>query len=928
MSDALYFQWQNDVLRKSIYPLREMKLRDFLVHFREIELWKEYEGKDFSGEVDDYLEKKKQAVKKVVQEYYNHQTYFKDLDNVQVTYAEYVEKTDMMASEALDAIYKFHKVFNENLGKIENKPRHETYFLSQRVLYWLGYRKEYLKKIASKQRRVDGMKLEKPNSNDLKILENDLASMKDRALKMIDLELERLYAYTAALGKIEKRKLDLMTKVNEAGKKKSVAEQELGRLRQKIEAQMELQIKTQDGLARLKSPPNLDSVQSYFSAPDLSAQIKGMFEQASDALIEMLGGFRKEMVHLLRTDKPVTSKLKGIKNVIDELLIYRKDIQKEILKLDTNLKNMGDKWARKTEREAERDNLRDVSLKVVDQELNRLADYYIAFEYSIRKDEWAGLIEAQEKELVSVGQTISKLKDDAGYLQEQIDKCEEVLDIHEDKRLGEYIPELNKDVTREDIVQAKADEYKASLMGQDHYELLKLVVAEFKSKPWRYPKWLQYMVIHFSGMRYASAHGSWADPKDLLANLRASQIEAEMKDDKDGNLETECRKKLDFYEPTEDTPLFTDEQKPKLALVTEGEWKEKVDEHIKDIKRALEMKSTYHQLQALINLTIDEESYEIDQMASAEVYEDLLTFKAELPEWMWREIVRLTELRVTEVKDENWEKQQGLSGGYTKKDLQFRTMLEDWKKKYLTSWREEHGDSERLVVSRAVCNEVAEHIQHLRGLKPGGGLTAKPTWYQSTEKNDPNAYLVKPITEEDFKPGASILWLRFVRKKPNEWQQANPIMTVRGKYELLPPGYKGQGKSFANGTTSWSYDLGSNPIRRWRKVAAVDGVVEQQEWLRWMHEATVVETAKTADGDVVLTFETALPGDDPRLSTIGVFKRRLSDLTDDGTEDAYHRSFVGYIPEGEVPGKNLDEMLDWEKILARPVQQATDDHLA
>jgi hypothetical protein len=646
-----------------------------------------------------------------------------------------------------------------------------------------------------------------------------------------------------------------------------------------------------------------------------------VFAQASDALLEVLGGFRKELIRLVRTDKPVSSKLKGIKNAIDELSIYRKDIQKDIIKLDTALNNMPLDWKHRKEREAERDNLRDVSLKVLDGELGRLADYYTAFEYSMKKAEWDGLTKAKEEELALMGGTISKLKDDAQYLREQIDKCEEILNIHEEKRLGEYIPELNKDVTREDIVQAKADEYKASLMGLDHYELLKLVVAEFKARPGRYLKWLQYMVIHFSGMRYASAHGSWADPKDLLANLRASQIEANMKDDKDGNLDTECRKKLDFYEPTEDTPLFTDEQKPKLALVTEGEWKEKVDEHIKDIKRALEMKSTYHQQQALINLAIDEENYEIDVMPSEQVYEGLMAFKKELPEWMWREIVRLTELRVTEVKDEGWEKPQGLGGGYTKKDQQFRTMLEDWKKKYLTSWREEHGESERLVVSRAVCNEVAEHIQHLRGLKPGGGLTAKPTWYQSTEKKDPNAYLVKPTAEDDFKPGSSILWLRFVRKKPNEWQQANPIKTVRGKHELLPPGFKGQGKAFANGTTAWSYDLGSTPIRRWRKVAAVDGIVEQEEWLRWMHEATVVETAKTADGDVVLTFETALPGDDPRLSTIGVFKRRLSDLTDDGVEDSYHRSFVGYIPEGEAPGKILNDMLDWDKILARPSQE-------
>ncbi len=42
MAELMYFQWQNEVLLKTIYPLREMKLRDFLVYYKEIDLWAEY----------------------------------------------------------------------------------------------------------------------------------------------------------------------------------------------------------------------------------------------------------------------------------------------------------------------------------------------------------------------------------------------------------------------------------------------------------------------------------------------------------------------------------------------------------------------------------------------------------------------------------------------------------------------------------------------------------------------------------------------------------------------------------------------------------------------------------------------------------------------------------------------------------------------
>ena len=49
MAEPMYFQWQNEVLLKTIYPLREMKLRDFLVYYKEIDLWAEYKDKKIDG---------------------------------------------------------------------------------------------------------------------------------------------------------------------------------------------------------------------------------------------------------------------------------------------------------------------------------------------------------------------------------------------------------------------------------------------------------------------------------------------------------------------------------------------------------------------------------------------------------------------------------------------------------------------------------------------------------------------------------------------------------------------------------------------------------------------------------------------------------------------------------------------------------------
>ena len=107
-----------------------------------------------------------------------------------------------------------------------------------------------------------------------------------------------------------------------------------------------------------------------------------------------------------------------------------------------------------------------------------------------------------------------------------------------------------------------------------------------------------------------------------------------------------------------------------------------------------------------------------------------------------------------------------------------------------------------------------------------------------------------------------------------------------------------------------------------RKRSTVDANknrVEQEQWLRWIHEATVAEVGETAHGPVVLTYETALPDDDPGLSAIGLFKLSQNYALSDGPEDNYNRSFIGFLPEGPLPVEHLEEMLDWNKILHRAV---------
>jgi hypothetical protein len=476
--------------------------------------------------------------------------------------------------------------------------------------------------------------------------------------------------------------------------------------------------------------------------------------------------------------------------------------------------------------------------------------------------------------------------------------------------------------TVRDIVLWKIEEYKNSLQNKNQFELLEEVYKRFSKDPKRYPLWLQYMVVHFSGMRYASAHGSWADPRDLLIKLRTPDVEKKVKGMDDAAVEKMCKEKIAAYESASGT------SKPKLAQTQDKEWKAKVSYSMTNVK-APGPKTRRVGLSALL---VNEMAYDIKSMPTSQALDEIRALKGTFPKWAWKEIVKLTPLRVTEVTDPGWEtltpQEEAERNSQQYNDL--RMIIDKWKAENTTNWRDEHGRTHELIVSRAVCNETAEHIQHLRGHLPPGGLTPKPNWYLKNETENqligaPRPYYTYAVSEKDYTPGASILWLRFVDKQPDAWQIAKSVAT-KNKVGLLPQdflgkkaGGKNDKKPGAKSDTGWKYQLGEIITRSRTTIDANKKPVTQQQWLRWIHEATVVEIADTAEGKVMLTYETALPDDDKGTSSIGMFKKPMQWFLSDGTEDAYNRSFVGYVPEGQVPMDDLKEMLDWNKILRRKV---------
>lgn len=464
-------------------------------------------------------------------------------------------------------------------------------------------------------------------------------------------------------------------------------------------------------------------------------------------------------------------------------------------------------------------------------------------------------------------------------------------------------------VTLRDIARWKVETYTKRLAEQDQYELLGLIYQRFQKEPQRFPLWLQYMVVHFSGMRYASASGCWADPKDLLVRLRAPLIEAEIQGLDEAQVQALCAEKIAAYEATGGGV------KPALAEASEKEWREQIGWYLPGCKA----NSVQARRWSLANLRKIEDAYEIMRKPAQEALQNLREIKNDFPTWAWKEVVRLTSLRVTEASDLDWERlaPQEQEAYFSQENFPLRAVLDAWKYADPSAWREEHARTQDLIVTRAVCNEVAEHCQHLRGRTPPGGLAPKPHWYagMETDGSAPGAYFTRPTSEKDYTQGASIFWLRFVDYHPQEWQVARWIET-RQKIGLLPN--RLNPKSKKSKERAWRYDTSGKVVTRSRTILrpGKEKVAERQ-WLRWIHEATVAEVAETADGMVVLTFETALPdGAVSGTSSAGMLKMPLAWHLSDGTEDQYNRSFVGYVPEGQVPLERLEEMLDWKKVFS------------
>ena len=892
----IYFQWQNEALLKTIYPLRTMNLRNALEYFMEIDLWKRYKDKkieDMREEVARYHKKKEASVRQAMEDYNTRLDYFY---NTQVP----EEEAEPPVKNMFRKIQSLHEVFNTYYKGYKEKPDpfRQSYFITQRLEELDKGRKELDKRIFSQTRYVENLKAMKQSQARIDSETETLDKLK-RLQLVFEERRKQLVALISAFGKLEQRKKDFVKQKESALKEEKEIDAKLAPWQSQITLNETKLKEVQDDVRRTRRriQPEPAPLENYFQVPDSLTEMAHRFPQADPEFCREVDAIREEIALLLGPE-----------------------VQKARLKM--HIENVQQSRARFEKRT--NSTSREITLKAFDEVLDQMKDFLSFLENKGKAaDILENAIKDKEQEMTRLEGILKDLKEKTAVWVERLNQLKEsILEVHEESYISTYRP---VPPSMKDIIRMMVDEYRETKLmdgenEKDQYQLLAMLIERFRKEPQRFPRWLQYMIIHFSGMRYSSAHGSWASAKDLYLNLFISLPMKTINDNLDTlddfTVAELRRRKLAEY--TGAIASGTDHELPKFATAKDEDSREKIEAHLFHLK-AGEVDSWR---KGLLNLLLDEECYEMTEQQALELLEDLRE-RGDIPDWMWKEISAMTELRLTEAKDQDWEKLTPAEQAQKNeaKWAKFRESMKKWREDHLTGWREEHDRSNELIVSRAVCNEVAEHILHLRGHRGPAGLASAADWFLNAaqkdkplrEKNGRESYVsyfVKPKKIKDYRPGAAILWLKYRNDPPPQWNIVKPFKTDDGD-KTLPSHYINGGR--------WDYKDKDGLVRS-RTVENDKGMmIRRTEYLFWVHIATVADVAETAEGRLILTYETSLPYEDRRRSCVGVFKRLEHNLLFDGGEDTYNGSFVGYVPDNplDIPTEDLDEMLNWDHVLLK-----------
>ncbi len=180
--------------------MREVKLRDFLIYYMEVDVWSQYKDKDINALTKDVYEYKKDWELKAVaaqKEYASLRDYFLKED-VRVDYSKFQPIDEAELTE----INTLHALFVQSWPK---DIRGERSFVEGIIAYWARHRNSIRDWVKWRNRRHEAMDPAHPKY----IPEGEELEFKESiTLPMAEQEMDQLRAFLATYDKIEERKLD------------------------------------------------------------------------------------------------------------------------------------------------------------------------------------------------------------------------------------------------------------------------------------------------------------------------------------------------------------------------------------------------------------------------------------------------------------------------------------------------------------------------------------------------------------------------------------------------------------------------------------------------------------------------------------------------------------------------------------------------
>lgn len=362
------------------------------------------------------------------------------------------------------------------------------------------------------------------------------------------------------------------------------------------------------------------------------------------------------------------------------------------------------------------------------------------------------------------------------------------------------------------IIDWRLKKYRETLTTMDHEALLSDVVDAFElhAASGYFPSWLLYVVVHFSGMRYATAHGTWdKSPQSLLTELKDEEINT-ADENTSKTFQGEAMQELSAKETKAVKGLWPAVKK-KLSKddIPVFEKFEPLHETLRQayVKLAGAEKDSDAYREMLTNIAATETEIEDLQtefsskgwtllVAKRKVEADMLmgifrkNAKAKLleisdpkalallkkmhddgqiPDYAWKEITSFTELKfeITDPANLVEKDTRGLKNVTVPADADAIAELTKWKRilktwhSSSTAWREQNQKTlSEAVMTSLVCDQIGSVAQHSRGINFGktnpyggpGGLRNNAMFYYEISKGKDAAVTSMPTGKKSLCP--------------------------------------------------------------------------------------------------------------------------------------------------------------------------------